>query len=160
MKKFILSALVAVLGIIAPTTASAQEPAVYTSEEHGIAIPVPENSKVDEDKDGLVISTPDDEFVFSLVPFHFKDASEDDITEAFMELAKAAKLDLEHAEEHDIKSETLDGTYKMSELGDGATCVGVTGSAETGKGFLITITASEKYMGYILVSLEHLNLLR
>ncbi len=158
MKRFIISMVVVLMSIAG---AYAQDPVVYTSKKLAISVVVPDNSKVTkEDKDGLVIMTPDNLFALSIVPFDMKNASEDDVAEAFAILGKAAKLDTKNLEDVEYSSDTIEGVYKLSALGDGATCVGVAGVEKTGEGFLVTVTAGEAYLGYIEVSLKNFNVVK
>lgn len=153
MKKILFTAL---LALVTLTAAFAQDnELLFTSTATGITFHVPANTQeLQDDIEAVVLQTPDEEYVITAEAFDISATAQDDITAHLIEMAEAAKIDLEAADEveHEGDLVALNGLAADYDNG-GAAAVGVATVKGTKLGFFITVVASQKYVDYAVSSL-------
>jgi len=143
---------------------------VYTSTGTGLRFFIPNVEEYgiaeqQDKRDAVIVGTPDNEFVVSAIPFDADDVSEEDIADAVMTMAKAAKIDLSKAKMMKDKSgdKTMEYNAWVGAYGNGGAGIVTLAtvidkkSPLAGHCFLLTIIASPNYTefaGAVLGSLS------
>lgn len=145
MKKTILCALVALIAGIVP--AVAQELKVLSSSHNGFSCKVPDNATfMQNDDSAVIITTPDQEFLVSAVPFNVSESSDEDNAQALKLLADNAQVDLDAALAIELENENMTGGVFIQTKDNGsASCVGIMQVTGTELAYYIAVVVSPNY---------------
>lgn len=160
MKKFLACAIVALLSVILPTLASAQAPKIFECKQLGLSLYLPDNVNAEINEAGVLTAiTPDELFAFTLIPFDLSKHTNEEVADAWIELAQAAKMDFKTADDLKISNDAIDGTYKLYPLRSGASAAGFAVINGTYNSFMVTLVAGNDYSQYLYTSLRYLTTL-
>lgn len=155
MKKFILSALVAIVTLVA----SAQEAKQFVNEVTGFTCIMPASGVViKNDYEAIVLATQDQEFCITAIPFQPSKASEADIAGAINTLAQGVEVDLKKAKDIDIKTTNLEGAlFSQTKANKNRGCVGVLNVKDGDLAFYVSIACSAKHSAIMEPLFKSLN---
>lgn len=159
MKKTILSAIVALIAIIAPVAIAAQEVRTFTSNITGFTTLITTDTKLAKnDIEAVVLMTDNQQFLITALPFQPSKCTENDIAAAINTLADNAGLNLKTASDIDINNKNLEGGIFIQK---NANNVDVALGALNVKGgdlaFYVTILAGPKYANVLNPILQSLD---
>ncbi len=158
MKKMIICALVALVAGIMP--AMAFELARYNDPATGLTLLVPDNVAQDVDDGTYTFTTPDEEFVLTLVAFRPSEMTDDENFEAIKMLAASAKIDVSTAESIELDNVNMEGGVFFVNLGEGMSAVGVmeSKSKDVDVAFYVALVCGEQYIEAVPDILKNIDL--
>jgi len=146
MKKFLLSAFVALFMALVPATA--QELAVYASDSK-LSFTVPDNAEEISDTDELIqVQTPDDGFSVVAMPFLLDEFTTDELGETLNEMAVNAGVDLSRANRLQVSNDDIVGEIFAAKDEDGVLYV-YSICANNERGYLLQVLALPAYHGFV-----------